>query len=112
MISGVTATLVTKMWPILLALGGICPGHGHQPFRENEGHRPDKNSRQNVREVVVAAINCGHAHRNEARKKNPEQLTAVAPSSEQPRPSRLRTLGCSRAIRRLLQRNDITPTYA
>ncbi len=37
-------TLVTKMWPILLALGGICPSHGHQPLRENEGQRPDKNS--------------------------------------------------------------------
>src|SRR5208337_2312166 len=71
------------MWPILLALGGICPTHAHQPFSENEGHRPGKNSRQNVRDVVVAAINCGHAHRDEARKKYPEQLTAVAPGSEQ-----------------------------
>lgn len=64
------------------ALGGIRPGHGHQSLGEQEAYRADENPGENVRDVVVTAINCGHAHRDEERQENPEQVAAVAPSAE------------------------------
>jgi hypothetical protein len=61
------------------SVGGIRSGHGHQPLGENGTYRADKNPREHVGDVVVATINCGHAHRDEEREEHPEQVAAVAP---------------------------------